>query len=503
MQYICVQKIFPDWNFEQDFFVAEHELAMYFDVSLYTHALDSNSTSFQFDDVTYNKGASIIRMLKQIVDCSSNMSLDFFSILGIYIQENLYSTTSTNGLLTTLNRETGMDLKSTLIKWIIQPGFPLVHVAVNRTSQYRYSLTFQQSKFSLWKSSKSEPAVWPIYLYGSLILSDEESMKSKIVHVNFGLFDRPVLEFPYESINPWRLQSVILNPNRTAFYRASYASHVSPILSLEFLEVSDRSGFISDEVALLLSTRTPIYKNWLIDFQQKLGFMKAETSTSVWQTFIVATSQLEIAMRNTDFHTKLLRWLQMLLLPILQQLSWLKISHALDPIKRELFELALKINEPYTINDCLIFFNSPQKHLDPVLQVVIWKGAVRFGPEDNFWRLLDTTKSKINLDVIESLASVREPKLQKFLLEHYRDDKYSSGVILKQFLNHGHYKIVWGEWKAFGFGSGSRFERELESCVVQFQCLHLIKEAAALRFAGSKRGVERAIANFKFRKIIT
>ena len=50
-----------------------------------------------FDDITYNKGASLLRMFAHIVDLHSDGG--FFEILGKYIKGNLYGVVTTRSIL--------------------------------------------------------------------------------------------------------------------------------------------------------------------------------------------------------------------------------------------------------------------------------------------------------------------------------------------------------------------------------------------------------------------
>lgn len=102
MQFVICGHIFPEWELDALFFAGEHQSAFLADTSFYTHPIftpleKEADAPYLFDEITYDKGATIIRMMSHLVDTYTSSGL--LPILGEYIKENLYSGVDTEQLL--------------------------------------------------------------------------------------------------------------------------------------------------------------------------------------------------------------------------------------------------------------------------------------------------------------------------------------------------------------------------------------------------------------------
>ena len=98
MQFVTCNMLYPEWDLEPLFFEMEQRLGFLADASSFTHAVHPPKENMTFfDDITYNKGASLLRMFAHIVDLHSDGG--FFEILGKYIKGNLYGVVTTRSIL--------------------------------------------------------------------------------------------------------------------------------------------------------------------------------------------------------------------------------------------------------------------------------------------------------------------------------------------------------------------------------------------------------------------
>lgn len=100
--FIC-NEIFPEWDQWSLFAFEEHYLAFNTDTSKYAHPLFKESRSLNetyslFDDISYNKGASVIRMMVFIIGEDI-----FFKQLGAYVNEHALSSGTTKSLLDSIS----------------------------------------------------------------------------------------------------------------------------------------------------------------------------------------------------------------------------------------------------------------------------------------------------------------------------------------------------------------------------------------------------------------
>lgn len=106
MQYIICKQIFPDWELDALFFTTSVHPAFKADASMHTHPIDFKIDKETdglklFDDITYDKSASIIRMINILVDSYSENT--FLLNLGKYIKANIYGGVTTELLFESLD----------------------------------------------------------------------------------------------------------------------------------------------------------------------------------------------------------------------------------------------------------------------------------------------------------------------------------------------------------------------------------------------------------------
>ncbi|KAL2912796.1 Aminopeptidase 2 mitochondrial [Polyrhizophydium stewartii] len=193
MQYVGAQSAIPEMDLDAQFFWLEHMLALHADASHFTHPIvvdvvDPESTPALFDDISYNKGASVLRMMSRIVNVvvaadteittprargpavagkrqrstkTSAVSDDpipggqnstlLFRALASYIRNHMFSVAGTTELWADMDavlRDAGVKLHLSAIMrpWVEQPGFPTVRITFNASTN-AYELS--QSRFTL------------------------------------------------------------------------------------------------------------------------------------------------------------------------------------------------------------------------------------------------------------------------------------------------------------------------------------------------------------------
>src|SRR5262249_49122077 len=104
-----------------------------------------------FDDITYKKGQSFLRMLE------SFLGEDVFrnGVQG-YIATHKYSNTTTADLWNALSDASKKTVGDTAAGWTGQPGFPIVKVKREadgkvRFTQERFTVNFEDASPLLWK----------------------------------------------------------------------------------------------------------------------------------------------------------------------------------------------------------------------------------------------------------------------------------------------------------------------------------------------------------------
>ncbi|MEP7071659.1 MAG: M1 family metallopeptidase [Verrucomicrobiota bacterium] len=159
---------------------AAKEQAMAGDARRTTHAIQQPiateaEANGAFDDITYKKGQSFLRMLESFVGEEA-----FRGGLRRYMQAHKFSNATTADLWGALDEVSGKPVAEVATAWTQQPGFPLVNVTrgpddVVLLSQRRFTVNYRDSNPSLWKIPLSYRIAGKD-ASADLLLSDETAM---------------------------------------------------------------------------------------------------------------------------------------------------------------------------------------------------------------------------------------------------------------------------------------------------------------------------------------
>src|SRR5438067_7147759 len=189
-----------------------------------------------FDDITYKKGQSFLRMLE------SFLGEDVFrEAIRHYMAAHMYSNTSTADLWNALSETSGKAVAEIAAGRTEQPGFPVVKVKREQDG----SVSLMQERFTV-NFKNAPPLEWKIPLTHAVVGGVPETLlmtgKSDSVH------DVP------------QSRALKLNLNGAGHYRLEYDQQPWALLAGAFknLGVEDRVNLLSDTWALVQANRAPI-----------------------------------------------------------------------------------------------------------------------------------------------------------------------------------------------------------------------------------------------------
>ncbi len=189
-----------------------------------------------FDDITYLKGQSFIRMLE------SFLGQDVFRD-GIrkYIAKHKYSNTTTADLWDSLSEASGKPVGEIAAGWTEQPGFPVVKVA--RKDGEKVAL--EQERYTIHFPNAPE-LEWKIPLTYSLGENPPAS----------SLMASKTAEIPEVPVD----RALKLNSEGAGYYRVQYDAGSWKLLFNEFptLSTPDRVNLLSDAWSFVQSNRAPL-----------------------------------------------------------------------------------------------------------------------------------------------------------------------------------------------------------------------------------------------------
>jgi tricorn protease interacting factor F2/3 len=229
MAYKATDSIFPQWVVWQDFVRGETAGALDRDSLVNTHPIEVKVNSPSeieeiFDDISYGKGASIIRMLEAYAGEDH-----FMRGVRSYLEKYRFSNASGNDLWNQIEQASKTRVKAIMSEWIRKPGYPVVNVKLDGKR-----LMIRQERFLL--SGSSEPSNWPVPI--TLKINGKEQ--------------KLLMEKSEESMAvPEGVDSLKLNLEQTGFYRVYYEGLYDRVWRSNLSPV-DRYGIVSDAHAFTI-----------------------------------------------------------------------------------------------------------------------------------------------------------------------------------------------------------------------------------------------------------
>jgi tricorn protease interacting factor F2/3 len=287
MDYKSTDRAYPDWKVWQDFVRTSTSGAMGRDSLTKTHPImanvhDPEEIEELFDEISYGKGASILRMIEAYIG-----SENFKRGVAQYLQKFRYSNASGHDLWSSLQEASGTDVSRIMEGWISQEGFPVVKVSLTGTK-----LVLEQERFLLTGGTSKQ--IWPI----PVTMNVDGKTQSL-------LLDKKKAEVNLKATP----RSLKVNVDQTGFYVVQYdGKELQDLVWKGRLSPFDRWGMINDAKAFILSGRMPFkeYLNLVEKYQNEEEYLPAiELSDQLSFLYQIAPSKLAETSRR--FHSAGLR----------------------------------------------------------------------------------------------------------------------------------------------------------------------------------------------------
>lgn len=239
-----------------------------------------------FDTITYNKGASIIRMLHSFIG-----SENFKNGLRHYLNEYQYGTATTMSLWESLEKASDRKVGKVMSTWTKQKGFPVVEVIQRREpADERVILDLTQKKFSMscQKTEEDSKTIWSIPI---TVCTGREPETEKMVC----LLDEKSSQITIENVKAgdW----VKVNVKAVGFYHVLYeSSHLQellPAVESKSLSALDRWSLQNDVFALVQAGQAST-----IDVLRLMKSFVNEDEYTVWASVDYALDRLNILLTH-------------------------------------------------------------------------------------------------------------------------------------------------------------------------------------------------------------
>jgi puromycin-sensitive aminopeptidase len=287
IEYLAVDKLFPDWKIWTQFTVNDLGVALRLDGLASTHPIEvevhhPDEIGEIFDEVSYSKGASVIRMLADYLG-----EKDFRDGLRYYLKKHSYKNTETIHLWQAFEKISKKPVANIMHEWTSRPGYPVVKAQIDG-----YELSLSQERFfssPISKKKNKDKILWqiPINIEGD--------------------------------VSTW----MKINSGETGFFRTAYSRELldklaSPI-EKKTLGTEDRLGIVRDLFALSEAGTIPT-----TDVLNFINHYKNEDSYVVWVEIAGGLMKLEQLLSKEKSNTKLKKLILNLFSPVTVRFGWKK-----------------------------------------------------------------------------------------------------------------------------------------------------------------------------------
>ncbi|XP_029009681.1 aminopeptidase N-like [Betta splendens] len=211
MSYFAVDKVEPSFNIKDMYIVNDLHIAFQEDALASSHPLSPPQEDVQttvqitemFDSITYSKGATVLRMLADVVG-----EKDFNRAVKMYLLDFRYNNTEKNNLWEYIDKVLAdignPGIAKVMDKWTSQSGYPVITINTTDGEIYQKHFLFNDSaESSLW---------WYVPVR---VMTSEAKSESKIVWL---LTDEREKKSEFIAKDKW----ILANMNWSGYYRVNY-----------------------------------------------------------------------------------------------------------------------------------------------------------------------------------------------------------------------------------------------------------------------------------------
>ncbi|XP_037947541.1 puromycin-sensitive aminopeptidase [Teleopsis dalmanni] len=389
VEFLCVNHLFPEYDIWTQFVTDMHTRALELDCLKNSHPIEvpvghPSEIDEIFDEISYNKGASVIRMLHDYIGES-----DFRKGMNIYLTRHQYKNTCTEDLWAALQEASSVPVAEVMSTWSKLQGFPVVSVDAIQKDDNKMVLKLSQSKFTADGSKPVEDYTWVIPITVSTSKHPDKIAKTF-------LLNKKEMEVVLDDVGPndW----IKINPGTVGYYRTRYSKEMLekliPAVSNMELPPLDRLGLIDDMFAMCQAGQTST-----AEVLKLIDSYRNETNYTVWTAITNSLSNLYILISHTELMDYFNIYGEKLYRPVADRLGWEARegeSH-LDTLLRSLvLSRLVSFRCKDVINEAKKRFRN---HIDGTasipadLRSTCYKAILQNGDESNFNEMLKLYRS--------------------------------------------------------------------------------------------------------------
>lgn len=406
IEYLAVDHVFPEWDIWTQFAYADMGVALKLDALNTTHAIEievkhPDEIGEIFDEVSYSKGASVIRMLADYLG-----EKDFRNGLVYYLKKHAYKNTKTTDLWEALEKVSKKPVRQIMENWTKKPGHPVLQVV-----EKPEGLELKQSRFfssAISKRKFKDATLWSIPV--AVRTNKSDKTQKLVLNKKSGIL--PLKKYSW----------VKINSGESGFFRTDYPSQMLQQLHSAIKEKKlspiDRLGMVRDAFALAESQQLPT--------AQALNLIqnyKEETDYTVWTEIAAGLGTLDHLLFNEKFYPKFQEFAQKVFEPLAKKIGWDKTkgeSHTKGLLRSLILSELGGYGHVPTIEHAQKLFNAG-KVISPDIRGVVYTLVAENGGQTEYKKFVKMYKAE-NLHeeknrIGRAMANFKQPEILKQVLE--------------------------------------------------------------------------------------
>ncbi|ORY43158.1 hypothetical protein BCR33DRAFT_766811 [Rhizoclosmatium globosum] len=365
-QYLGTNISFPSWKIYDRFFEMEHELVFAKELGGHTRSVGEEFEKSvesigeivrMFDELSYNKGASILRMFDAHMatlevdkpgggsgsekapqptkkyDCST-----WCRVLRTYLNTTSFSSATPDDLYNAIDTvdESGF-VSAAFQGWIEKDGVPVVWVDKEGVVKQERLLAWRNTSSNLEMEDEEDDVVpapkkprkpkkdekgWFIpFVYKHLDLNTS-SVEELVVNRRWVIPSQETRLMDSDFKND-SVRVMLANPGRTGLFRFRPSKADYPLLATllntnhEMLAPIDRAGLVSDLIALMLANYVKPEHGLPI-----IKYLSKERNPTVWRVAVASLTSLLKSMELHQGYTQTYQFIQSLVFPVADSIGW-------------------------------------------------------------------------------------------------------------------------------------------------------------------------------------
>ncbi len=307
IEYLAVNQLFPKWDIWTQFAYNDLGVALKLDSLASTHPIEievhhPDEIGEIFDEVSYSKGSSVIRMLAAYLG-----EKDFRDGLRHYLKKHSYSNASTGDLWAAFEKVSGKQVAEMMRNWTGRPGYPLINIKAEKNLLKISQSRFYGSPISE-KLSKQNP-VWVVP--AGYKIGKSGKIRGLVLQNKSIIVGKPK--------SGW----LKFNPGETGFYRTKYSDELlaglrEPVRR-KILPPIDRLGIIRDLFALAQAGKITVTA--VLDFARNY---KNEDDYNVWVEIASGLDELDSLIFDKLYYPQFKKYASALFAGVSKKLGWQK-----------------------------------------------------------------------------------------------------------------------------------------------------------------------------------